>query len=1127
MIDRTKIQSALKSPRTRKYGLRVFLAFVAVGVLGFFVLPPIVKFVLLDKLSETLHRTVVVERISINPYTLSMSLEGLQIKERGSDEPFVGFDSLYVNLQSTSLFRWGAVVNEIRLVNPRFRIVRLADNRYNFSDLIDEFAAKPKTEGPPPAFSLNNIQISGGTLEFEDRLVDEKHVVSDITLALPFVSSMAYAADIFVEPHFSATVNGAPLQLKGKSKPFASTRDSEFVLELDNVQLPKYFDYSPVKLPVRMESGALDTDLSVVFRQEDGKRPKLLLSGTAVVKDLNIVEAAGQPLASVKQLDVVVGGSDLLGGDVAIERVAVDSPEIAARVSREGVVNWLALLPKSPAPDKVAKVAEAAAAPASALQWSLGEVRVTGGALRWKDESNSRPFGASVEAIDAVVKNLDSKGTVADFQASLKVDGGELLKVDSFAVKDGKLDLARKQIHVGDASVKGVRGLIRRSSDGRIEWIEPPALQRGQPEPESTPQHASEPWKITVARYVGEAIGMRFEDAAVSPKAVQNVEELGFELADLSTDPGQAMQVKARFKLNRQGDVALEGKVVPAPLDASLDLDIKTVELLPLQPYFAEKLNIDVTRGLATIKGKADVRLAGAKPGEPGLSGGFSGQATIGDFQAVDKLNSADFLRWKSFYAGAMDVRFGPEAVSIGEVALSDFFARVIVSPEGKLNLLQIVRQDENAPTPPPAAAPAVESSKGKASVPVEPATKPVLPVKVGKITLQGGSVRFTDNFVKPNYTANLRQIGGSITGLSSESGTQAQLELRGSYDNVAPLQISARINPLSAKPYLDLQADVKGVELTSLSTYSAKYAGYNIEKGKLSVFVKYKIENDVLEAENRVFLDQLTFGDAVDSPDATKLPVRLAVALLKNRAGEIDVNLPISGSLNDPQFSVGGLVVRVIVNLLAKAVTSPFALIGSMFGGSGEELSSVDFDFGRAALTPDAVKRLEGLAKALIDRPELKLEIEPKVDAEHDPEGLKRARIDRKVRALKREDMTRRNVASGSAETVEVSAEEYPALLERVYRDEKFPKPRNVIGLTKSLPVEEMEKLMLANSAVDEDDLRGLGDRRARAVRDWLVEHQVPAERVFILPGKILAGGSGTNGEGKSKGSRADFSLK
>ena len=278
------------------------------------------------------------------------------------------------------------------------------------------------------------------------------------------------------------------------------------------------------------------------------------------------------------------------------------------------------------------------------------------------------------------------------------------------------------------------------------------------------------------------------------------------------------------------------------------------------------------------------------------------------------------------------------------------------------------------------------------------------------------------------------------------------------------------------------------------------------------------------------MFLDQLTFGDPVDSPDATKLPVTLAVSLLKNRNGEIDLDLPISGSLNDPQFSVGGLVVKVIVNLLVKAVTSPFALIGSMFG-SGEELSNVEFDYGRAAITPAAQQRLENLAKALADRPALRLEVEGRVDLERDREGLKSARIDRKVRAVKRDDLTKQGVESGAADSVEVSAAEYPALLERAYKAEKFPKPRNMIGMVKSLPVDEMEKLMLANSSVDDDDLRSLGERRAKAVRDWLVAHEVPAERVFLLPTKLAEAadkpGATPGADAKAKSSRVDFTLK
>ena len=1127
-VDKAEIRKALQSPKARRYGLRVLAAVVLFGVLGFVAFPPIVKHVATGKLSEALHRPVAIRSIGINPYALSLTVEGLEIKEREGDVTFAGFDGLYVNLQASSLFRWGPVIKEIRLTNPKFHVVRLAENRYNFSDLVDEFMAKPKEEGPTPAFSLNNIQISGGALEFDDRVVGEKHVVGDITLALPFVSSMAYATDIFVEPQFSANIDGAPIELKGKAKPFAESRESEFLLALDDVQLPKYFDYSPVKLPVKLASGALDTDLVVAFRQAPGEMPKLVVSGAVAVKNLSVTEAAGPSLLAFKRLDVAVGSADLSAGRFVVDKVALDAPVIGARASREGTLNWLDLLPKGVDAGKPTEP------PAKPIEWSLGEAVVTGGALNWLDESHPKVFRARIDAVEVRVRNLDSQGSVADFEVAWKIDGEDWLKVDAFTVKDGKLDLAKHRVQIGDVRVKGARSLIRRAADGNIEWIEPPVHRVADAAQKEASSDAATPWTVEMAKYVGEDVGIRFEDASVTPKAVQSIEGLKFELSNVSNEPGRTADLKAAFKLNRKGEIALDGKVRPLPLDANLKLNVKTVELLPLQPYFSQKLNVDITRGQVSVGGDVQLRQSDKEGG--GLSGGFAGQVTVGDFQAVDKLNSADFLRWKSLHLGKIDVRLGPEAVSVGDVALSDFFARVIVNPEGKLNLLQIVRKEgqESAQAVVPdaasaqasAAAPGVRSSDGKASAPVaSTGSTPALPVKIGKITLQGGNVRFTDNFIKPNYTANLRQIGGSVTGLSSEAGTQAEVELRGSYDNVAPLSITAKVNPLSAKTSLDLQADVKGIELTSLSAYSGKYAGYAIEKGKLSVFVKYKIENDLLEAENRVFLDQLTFGDAVESPDATKLPVRLAVSLLKNRNGEIDVNLPISGSLNDPQFSVGGLIVKVIVNLLAKAITSPFALIGSVFGG-GEELSNVEFDPGRAALTPDAVKRLENLAKALIDRPALKFEIEGRANPEEDTEGLKRARIDRKVRALKREDMTKRNQESGAAEAVDVTDKEYPVLLERVYKAENFPKPRNMIGLVKSLPVEEMEKLILANSTVDEDDLKDLGDRRAKSVRDWLVAHEVPVERIFLLPSKVGAAEAGTDG-GKKSGRRADFSLK
>jgi uncharacterized protein involved in outer membrane biogenesis len=1123
MIDKTNLRAALQSSRPLKYGCWAAGAVVLFAALSFLAAPPIARHVAVKQLSEALHRPVSIRKVSVNPFALTLTVEGLDIKEREGGASFAGFESLFVNLQASSLFRWGPVVDEIRLVDPKFRVARLAENRYSFSDLIDEFAATPakEEEGGPPAFSLNNIQISGGRVDFDDRVLGEKHVIEEVALTLPFVSSMDYAAEIFVEPHFSAKIDGAPFDVKGKSKPFSTFRESEFELVLHEVRLPEYFDYLPLGLPVKLDSGLLDADLKLSFGQEPGKKPRLVISGTASIDDLRVTGTAGQPLAALKRIEVAVGSADVFGGRLAIDRVALDSPEISARVGREGRIDWLDLLPPADSEktdDSGASEADGEASPP--FEWSLAEATLSGGAVHWNDESHARAFQASITDIGASLKNLDSRDSVADFELACKADGGEALKIDAFAIREGKLDLAQRKVRIGEARLEGAKAAIKRSAEGRIEWIEPPVLRpsEGRPAAPAGPEKADGPgWTVDVEKAAVNGVNLSFEDSAVSPRAVQNIEGLSLDLAGVSSEAGKKAALRAAFRLNRKGAVAVDGKIAPMPLDADLNLDLKTIDLLPLQAYFSEKLNLAVTRGYVTLKGRLGARQGGAGAGEPGaLSGGFTGQATVGDFQATDGEKSTDFLRWKSFRFDRIDARFGPGSVSIGDIALSSFFARVIVSPEGKLNLLGIVREDGETGAP-ETAAPA-ESPDGRAVAPVATGGQPALPVKIGRITLQGGDVRFTDNFVKPNYSANLSEIGGSVSGLSSAAGTRASLELRGRYDKVAPLDISAQINPLSAKPYLDLTAEVKDIELTSLSTYAEKYAGYAIDKGKLSLSVKYRIEDDRLEAENRVFLDQLTFGGAVESPDATSLPVRLAVSLLKNRKGEIDIDVPVSGSLNDPHFSVGGVIVQVIVNLIGKAVTSPFALIGSMFGG--EELASVDFDPGRAALTPDAVKRLENLAVALIDRPEIRFEIEGRANPGEDAEGLKRARLDRKVRALKREDEAEESEEAAAA-AVEVTPQEYPELLERVYRAEKFPKPRNVVGLTKSLPVEEMEKLILDHSPVGEEDMKNLADRRAKAVRDWLIAHAVPAERIFLLPDKV-----GPGDEGRS-GRSADFSLK
>jgi hypothetical protein len=466
-----------------------------------------------------------------------------------------------------------------------------------------------------------------------------------------------------------------------------------------------------------------------------------------------------------------------------------------------------------------------------------------------------------------------------------------------------------------------------------------------------------------------------------------------------------------------------------------------------------------------------------------------------------------------------------PFRLRIGEISLTDFYSRLILGADGKINLQKLTIQKEEGESDAPAQDKAVAKSADKpSSAPASGSSDKA--ISIGKINLQGGNVHFSDFFIKPNYSANLTSVQGAISELKPE--TPGDLDIQARLDNAAPVDIKGKINPLSKELFLDLVADAKEIELSPMTPYSVKYVGYGIEKGKLSFNVKYKLDNRKLSADNKIILNQLTFGDKIESPDATKLPVLLAVALLKDRNGVIDVDLPISGSLDDPQFSVGGIILRIIINIITKAVTAPFSLLAAAFGGggSGDDLRYIEFDNGRSNINQAGQTKIATLAKALNNRPALNLELTGRVDPATDLEGLKRVAVERKVKAQKLKELVRRGQTQKSVDEVVIENNEYAQYLKAAYGEESFPKPRNIIGLAQDLPVPEMEKLMLQHAKAGDEELRQLANQRAQAVRDALLATgQVGADRLFIVAAKPLT--DEQKSQIKGRPNRVEFSMK
>jgi hypothetical protein len=718
-----------------------------------------------------------------------------------------------------------------------------------------------------------------------------------------------------------------------------------------------------------------------------------------------------------------------------------------------------------------------------------------------------------------------------------------LASVKKILLADAQVDLARQSASIGRLAVTRPMLAVERGEDRRWmfeRWLKPAAggpaaaaadlprqaAEAGKPGPKAVP------WALGIADLALDAGGLSYRDKAAAKPVAFEVSALKVQMKNVSPDAKKPSPLTLSARVGagstEPGRLSYRGSLGLSPLAAQGSVEAVHLPLHAFAPYFADALNIELLRADASFKGQ--VRYADAKGG-PSVR--VSGDSALEEFRANSVAAapaasspagsgaglqiSEELLSWKALSLRGVEVALAPGSatrVDVKETTLSDFFARVIINENGRINLQDLVRTSAPSGTATtstlaatttiaPTAASTGSATRNELAA---GASAPV--INIGPVSLINGKVLFTDHFVKPNYSADLSDLAGKLSAFSSVSpqGTPqlADLELRGRAEGTASLEILGKLNPLAKPLALDIKGKVRDLELPPLSPYSIKYAGHGIERGKLSVDVAYLVlPNGQLTASNKLVLNQLSFGDEVKGAPAS-LPVKLAVALLADRNGVIDINLPISGSLNDPQFSLGPIIFKVIVNLIVKAITSPFSLLASAFGGGGDELSTVAFAPGSAVLMPEARQGLDKVAQALTERPALKMTVVGTASLEAERDGYKHERLKALVQAEKR----RAAVLAGQTATgvITVSEAEYPALLKEVYKRADMPKPRNLIGMAKDLPPAEMEALLLANIPVNDDAMRELALQRGVAVKDYLASKSLPPERLFLGAAKAVA---------------------
>jgi uncharacterized protein involved in outer membrane biogenesis len=1195
-------------PRWKKIVLGVVIFFVVFTLVGFFVLPPILKSVLTKQLSENLHREVVIEQIKFNPYALSISIRGLKIKDKGSSETFVSFGEIFVNFQSTSAFRRALIFSEIRLTQPYFKITRNQDESYNFSDLIEKKESKPpekeKSTSTPMRFSLNNISIENGSIDFWDGPVQVKHAVRELNVGVPFISNIPSFINRFVQPHFSAKINDTPYVLQGTTKPFADSRETTFDIDIKDLDIPYYLAYAPTKMNFKIVSAFLDIRSKLSFVETKGGKPKITLSGNVALKKIAVDDGKNKPLLRLPLLDIAIAPSEPISKIIRLSKISIQSPELEVRRDEKGVANVQTLFPETKETKPTSKKAEESAP----LSLDIDEIQLTEGKVTFSDLSRSKPFKTILSPIELKVdhfsngKNkktayalsikteakesiglegefgmdpLGAEGTLGiksvplkkyapyyrdnilfdiedgrlDFSTGYKYAKGakepeislprislslsalrlkkadekeDFLKIPTFSIKETELNLTKREVKIGVFTTQKGELLIKRLANGDMNILKLVApssapqetAPKEKPPVESPGKPPEKPWLVSLRNLSLDNYSIRVEDQTNSEPATLTVKNLKVKGENISTAKNSKGKLALSLLLNETGSISTTGTIGIEPMTADLKMELKGIEIPPFQPYFADKVNINVTGGAISTAGN----LSFASTEKKEMKASYKGEAALSNFSSVDKLSGGDLLKFESLSFSDLNFGYIPLSVDIKGISLTDFYARVFIDSQGKINLQEIMKREEPKQASPPP--PPVQKDKAESPPKEQEASKDI---KIGQVTLQGGKIDVLDKSVKPEFSMNLSEMGGRVSGLSAEANTTADVELRGKLNEYTPLEITGKINPLRDDLFVDIKARIKDLELSPATPYAGKYVGYTIEKGKLSFDLKYLIVKKKLESQNSIFFDQFTFGEKVESATATKLPVKLAVALLKNRSGEIKLDLPVTGSLDDPKFSVWGVILKILVNLISKAATSPFSLLGAAMGG-GEELSYVEFDYGSSVIPESGAKKIETVAKALRERPGLKMDIEGHVDFERDKDGLKQYFFNNKLKTQKLKEMVKKGQPSVPVDEIKMEKAEYEKYLKMAYKEEKFPKPKNFIGIPKDLPAPEMEKLMLTHIEVKEGDLRTLASQRSMKVKDAILKlGQIEPERIFILEPKSLA----PQKKEKIKDSRVDFKLK
>ncbi len=615
-------------------------------------------------------------------------------------------------------------------------------------------------------------------------------------------------------------------------------------------------------------------------------------------------------------------------------------------------------------------------------------------------------FALGAKGLEAAVSN--GAAQLAGFQLKAPEAAEPVVSIPTLTVDQAEASLANKSARVRSVKSSGGSLVVRQNHDGTINLL---ALLKPQPAAAKPAAPDAAPWTSQVDEIAFDTYAVQIEDRKPARPVKMEAHDLAFKITGFNSALTAPIAIDSSLRLNGQGTLGIKGTATLAPLSADLTVELAGLDLPAFQPYLADKVNVEITGGQLEVRGKAHYA---ASPAVPMAT--FAGEVSVTKLAATDQVNAIDLAKFDSLAVKGIDFAFQPNRLQVQEVRLAGLDATVLIETNRQLNVLTLF------PPQPAAAAAAPSGGIG------------FFPISLGTLALDRMSLHLLDRSIEPNCAFDVQELSGSVRDISTDPKGPATVDLNGRVSQFSPFSVTGTVDPLAKDVSLDLTVSCKNIDMAAFSAYMEKYGGYPLVKGKLLLDLHYDIARRALSATNKIILADLTLGPKNNSPDATHLPVKLGIALLKDRNGNIVLDVPLSGSLDDPKFQVVPLVWQFILENLYKAAKSPFTLLGAVVGGKGEELSHVDFSPGSAVLSAEEQAKIRKLGAALYERPALELEIAGAANPSADGDALARNRLQRQIQEARARELAAGTNAVPAVESINVEPADYARLLQALY---------------------------------------------------------------------------------------------